>query len=98
MQLLNLLGALAATALLPFLLRAIILPEDTFYSASINALIFNAMAVLIAFWTRLSIETYPGNRSTDVILTSIVFGVYLYGIDLMLNALMAWIFRTFGTA
>jgi len=33
-----------------------------------------------------------------VILTSIVFGVYLYGIDLMLNALMAWIFRTFGTA
>ena len=68
----NLLGALAATALLPFLLRAIILPEDTFYSASINALIFNAMAVLIAFWTRLSIETYPGNRSTHVILPSIV--------------------------
>jgi len=33
-----------------------------------------------------------------VILTSIVFGVYLYGIDLMLNALMAWIFRTAGTA
>ena len=33
-----------------------------------------------------------------VILTSIMFGVYLYGIDLMLNALMAWIFRTFGTA
>ena len=33
-----------------------------------------------------------------VILTSIVFGIYLYGIDLMLNALMAWIFRTFGTA
>ena len=32
------------------------------------------------------------------ILTSIVFGIYLYGIDLMLNALMAWIFRTFGTA
>jgi preprotein translocase SecE subunit len=33
-----------------------------------------------------------------VILTSILFGVYLYGIDLMLNALMGWIFTTFGTA
>ncbi len=68
----NLLGALGAVALLPFLLRAIILPQDTFYAASINALIFNAVAVLIAFWTRLSIETYPGNRSTHVILPSIV--------------------------
>ena len=68
----NVLGALVATALLPFLLRAIILPQDAFYSASINALIFNSMAVLIAFWTRLSIETYPGNRSTHVILPSIV--------------------------
>ena len=33
-----------------------------------------------------------------VILTSVLFGVYLYGIDLMLNALNAWIFRTFGAA
>ena len=33
---------------------------------------FNALAVVIAFWTRLSIETYPGNRSTHVILPSIV--------------------------
>jgi lipopolysaccharide/colanic/teichoic acid biosynthesis glycosyltransferase len=68
----NLLGALMATALLPFLLRAFILPQDAFYAASINALIFNSLAVLIAFWTRLSIETYPGNRSTHVILPSIV--------------------------
>jgi hypothetical protein len=58
----NLLGAMVARALLPFLLRAIILPTDTFYAASINALMFNALAVLIAFWTRFSIETYPGNR------------------------------------
>ncbi len=28
-----------------------------------------------------------------VILTSIFFGVYLYGIDLILNAIMAWVFR-----
>jgi lipopolysaccharide/colanic/teichoic acid biosynthesis glycosyltransferase len=68
----NLLGALVATAVLPFLLRAVILPEDTFYSASLNALMFNGLAVLIAFWTRFSIEIYPGNRSTHVILPSIV--------------------------
>ena len=68
----NLLGALVAVALLPFLLRAAILPQDTFYAASVNAFIGNVLAVLIAFWVRLSIETYPGNRSTHVILPSIV--------------------------
>jgi len=68
----NLLGALVATALLPFILRSFITPVDTFFPASINALICNALAVVIAFWTRLSIETYPGNRSTHVILPSIV--------------------------
>ena len=70
----NLLGALVATAALPFLLRSIILPQDTFYAASINALICNVLAVLIAFWVRLSIETYPGIRSTHVILPSVVLG------------------------
>ena len=68
----NLIGALAATALLPFLLRSLVTPVDTFHPASLNALLFNAVAVVIAFWTRLSIETYPGNRSTHVILPSIV--------------------------
>ncbi len=68
----NLLGALIAVAFVPFLLRAFITPEDTFYPASVNALVFNTVAVIIAFWTRLSIETYPGNRSTHVILPSIV--------------------------
>jgi len=33
-----------------------------------------------------------------VIVTSIFFGVYLYGIDLLLDRLMAWVFRTFGTS
>jgi len=33
-----------------------------------------------------------------VILTSIFFGVYLYGIDLVLNALMGWLYTRFGTA
>jgi len=33
-----------------------------------------------------------------VILTSIFFGVYLYGIDLVLNALMGWLYTRFGAA
>jgi preprotein translocase subunit SecE len=47
--------------------------------------------------------TWPGRKEVYattivVILTSILFGVYLYGIDMMLNALNAWILRTFGAA
>jgi preprotein translocase subunit SecE len=33
-----------------------------------------------------------------VIVTSIFFGVYLYGIDILLDRAMAWVFRTFGAA
>ena len=33
-----------------------------------------------------------------VILTSIFFGIYLYGIDLVVSRLMGAIFRTFGAA
>ena len=33
-----------------------------------------------------------------VILTSIFFGVYLWGIDLALSTLVNWVFRTFGAA
>jgi preprotein translocase subunit SecE len=45
--------------------------------------------------------TWPGRKEVYattivVILTSIFFGVYLYGIDVVLDRIMAWIFRTFG--
>jgi preprotein translocase subunit SecE len=33
-----------------------------------------------------------------VILTSIFFGVYLGGVDLVLTRLVSWLFRAFGTA
>ena len=47
--------------------------------------------------------TWPSRKevyatTVVVILTSVFFGVYLYGIDLILNAVMAWVFRTFGAA
>ena len=45
----NLLGALACTAAMPFLLRAVITPVDAFHPASVNAFMFNCFAVLIAF-------------------------------------------------
>jgi preprotein translocase subunit SecE len=47
--------------------------------------------------------TWPTRREVYattlvVILTSIFFGVYLYGIDLVLNALMGWLYTRFGAA
>ena len=33
-----------------------------------------------------------------VILTSIFFGVYLYGVDVAFSAIVGWIFRTFTAA
>ena len=32
------------------------------------------------------------------ILTSIFFGMYLWGIDLLLNVLVGWVFNAFGVA
>jgi preprotein translocase subunit SecE len=45
--------------------------------------------------------TWPSRREVYattlvVILTSIFFGVYLYGIDLFLDAAIRWIYRSFG--
>tara|TARA_B100000959_G_scaffold64060_1_gene67658 strand:+ start:265 stop:441 length:177 start_codon:yes stop_codon:yes gene_type:complete len=33
-----------------------------------------------------------------VILTSVFFGVYLWGIDLLLSSLVGWVFSAFGVA
>ena len=60
-------GALVVAALLIFVARGTILPGLFGEPASVNALIGNAAAITIAFWMRLSIETYPGIRSTYVI-------------------------------
>ena len=47
--------------------------------------------------------TWPSRRevyatTVVVILTSIFFGVYLYGVDLILNAIMGWLYTRFGAA
>ena len=51
-------------------------------------------------WRRV---TWPTRREVYattlvVILTSIFFGLYLWGIDMILNSLMRWIYSTFGVA
>jgi preprotein translocase subunit SecE len=51
----------------------------------------------------LSRVTWPSRKEVYattfvVIVVSIFFGVYLWGVDLLLNGVVAWIFRTFGAA
>ena len=47
--------------------------------------------------------TWPSNREVYattivVILTSVFFGLYLFGVDLLFNALISRIFQRFGVA
>jgi lipopolysaccharide/colanic/teichoic acid biosynthesis glycosyltransferase len=67
-------GALIIGALLPWLARGPLLPGELFEPSSINGLAGNAAAIIIAFWMRLSIETYPGIRRSAVILPSALTG------------------------
>ena len=67
-------GALVIGALVPWAARGPLLPGTLFEAASLNTLIANAIAVVIAFWMRLSIETYPGIRRSYVIFPSALTG------------------------
>src|SRR4029079_1383877 len=50
------------------------LPGEVFEPASLNSFAGNIVALVIAFWTRLSIETYPGIRRSSVILPAALTG------------------------
>ena len=67
-------GALVVGALLPWVVRGPFLPGELFEPAATNGLAANAVAIMIAFWMRLSIETYPGIRRSYVILPSALTG------------------------
>ena len=67
-------GALLIGAGVPWIARGPLLPGEMLEATSLNALIGNALAVIIAFWTRLSIETYPGIRRSSVILPAALTG------------------------
>ena len=67
-------GALVLGALVPWLARGPLLPGTLMEAASVNTLIGNAIAIILGFWMRLSIETYPGIRRSYVILPSALTG------------------------
>ena len=67
-------GALILGALLPWAARGPLLPGELFEAASLNGLIGNSVAIVVAFWMRLSIETYPGIRRSYVIFPSALTG------------------------
>jgi lipopolysaccharide/colanic/teichoic acid biosynthesis glycosyltransferase len=67
-------GALLIACLVPWIVRGWLLPGDFFEAATANTLIGNAVAVTLAFWMRLSIETYPGIRRSSVILPAALTG------------------------
>ena len=67
-------GAMAVATLLPWFARGPLLPGSMFEPASLNSLAGNIAAIIIAFWTRLSIETYPGIRRSSVILPAALTG------------------------
>ena len=67
-------GALLVATLIPWFARGPLLPGSMFEPASLNTLVANVAAVIIAFWTRLSIETYPGIRRSSVILPAALTG------------------------
>jgi len=75
----NLAGSLLLVTLLPLPLRELFFPGTIFLPSSVNSLIVNAAAVIIAFWIRLSIDAYPGNRMGKTILPAISVG---YGISI----------------
>jgi lipopolysaccharide/colanic/teichoic acid biosynthesis glycosyltransferase len=67
-------GALVMGALIPWLMRGPLLPGTLTERASLYTLWGNITAIIIAFWMRLSIETYPGIRRSYVIFPAALTG------------------------
>jgi lipopolysaccharide/colanic/teichoic acid biosynthesis glycosyltransferase len=65
--------SLLLAAFVPWAAR-IFLPGHLFEPASINGLLGNIVAIVIAFWMRLSIETYPGIRRSFILLPAALTG------------------------
>jgi lipopolysaccharide/colanic/teichoic acid biosynthesis glycosyltransferase len=67
-------GALVMGALIPWALRGPLLPGTLLENPSVYTLVGNVIAIVIAFWMRLSIETYPGIRRSYVIFPALLTG------------------------
>ena len=66
-------GAVLLAAFVPYLVRSLG-PATLTGAAATNALLANIVAIAVAFWMRLSVETYPGTRRSAVILPSSLTG------------------------
>ena len=67
------LGALLIAALLPWAGLRWLITDTTFDAAAYhNSLIANALAIFMALWIRISVSTYPGIRSGQLIVPAIV--------------------------
>ena len=64
-------GALVVAALLPFLLRLMVIPDPAYFNTSQVSLVANIGAIMIATWIRLSVGTFPGTRSGTLIAPSV---------------------------
>lgn len=62
----QLLGALLVSAFLPYFIRLMLTPGSAGDPPAVNTLAGNAVAVFIAFWVRLSVEPFPGVRSSSL--------------------------------
>jgi lipopolysaccharide/colanic/teichoic acid biosynthesis glycosyltransferase/multisubunit Na+/H+ antiporter MnhF subunit len=88
-------GALLFGSLMPYAIRVFLSPDLFDEPATVNALSANAVAVVIAFWTRLSIETYPGIRRSLVILPAALTG---HGLVLVWFVLTRFAYDRLGLA
>lgn len=61
-------------AFVPLVFRFLLPSTSILIAATVNAFVANLVAVVIAFWMRLSIETYPGIRRSAVILPAALTG------------------------
>ena len=65
-------GALVLTGLVPFVMRVLFLPDPAYFQTTLNSLTANLLAVVLASWIRLSVQTFPGTRSGTLIAPSII--------------------------
>jgi len=69
----ELLGALFLAAIVPWAGFRWLITDTTFDSAVFhNSLIANAVAIFLALWMRLSVETYPGIRAAQTIFPAVL--------------------------
>ena len=68
----SLFGAVIFAVIMPFAIRSLFLPDPAYFNTTLNALIANFLAVVLATWIRLSVQTFPGTRSGTLIAPSII--------------------------